>query len=61
MPRPRSDAPPLDQAVVEWLEALAPEVGACGSEELGGLMFAHGRRSLALRARAEFEKQQEIT
>jgi hypothetical protein len=57
----RPEAPPLDLAVVEWLERMAPEVRSLGNDGHGEIMYLLGRRELACRVRAEYDRQQEGT
>lgn len=58
-PRESRKAPPLELEVVEWLESVAPEVVPCDLESANGIWFDHGRRSVALQARALYTRQQE--
>jgi hypothetical protein len=53
-----ADAPPLDLAVVEWLERLFPE--PAGTDP-SALLHAMGARSVARRVRAEYQRQIEDT
>jgi hypothetical protein len=54
-----SRCPPIDRALLDWLDKFIPEVHVRPGEDTADLTFRHGRRDVVMTLRAQFARQQE--
>jgi hypothetical protein len=55
----RHECPPLDPALLRWLDETYPEKSPAKDERYGELMWRGGVREVVRKLKVEFERQQE--